>query len=82
MKIEYDGKIQVYEKYEKGGFFDTIIPEPQPVELSDSESSVTDFQLGNVSKYKSLRKKAMRERRKITEAAEELGKQRAQLNVN
>ncbi|KAG1458702.1 hypothetical protein G6F46_002169 [Rhizopus delemar] len=81
MKIEYDGKIQVYEKYEKGGFFDTIIPEPQPVELSDSESSVTDFQLGNVSKYKSLRKKAMRERRKITEAAEELGKQRAQLNA-
>jgi hypothetical protein len=35
MKIEYDGKIQVYEKYEKGGFFDTIIPEPQQVELSE-----------------------------------------------
>ncbi|CAO3664452.1 unnamed protein product [Rhizopus stolonifer] len=78
MKIEFEEKVKVYQKYERGGFFDSVMPEPKPTDMSDSESSVTDFQLDNMFKYKSVMKKIMKERRKVTEAAEELGKQRAQ----
>ncbi|CEG73812.1 hypothetical protein RMATCC62417_09122 [Rhizopus microsporus] len=81
MKIEYEGKMQVYKRFEQGGFFDTVMPQPEPVVLSDSESSVTELDLENIAKYKTIRKRIMRDRRKITEAAEELGKQRAQLEV-
>ncbi|RCH87311.1 hypothetical protein CU097_004375 [Rhizopus azygosporus] len=81
MKIEYEGKMQVYKRFEQGGFFDTVMPQPEPVVLSDSESSVTELDLENIAKYKTIRKRIMRDRRKITEAAEELGKQRAQLEA-
>ncbi|KAL4215888.1 hypothetical protein CU097_014246 [Rhizopus azygosporus] len=81
MKIEYEGKMQVYKRFEQGGFFDTVMPQPEPVVLSDSESSVTELDLENIAKYKTIRKRIMRDRRKITEAAEELGRQRAQLEA-
>ncbi|CEG82270.1 hypothetical protein RMATCC62417_16367 [Rhizopus microsporus] len=81
MKIEYEGKMQVYKRFEQGGFFDTVMPQPEPAVLSDSESSVTELDLENIAKYKTIKKRIIRDRRKITEAAEELGKQRAQLEA-
>jgi hypothetical protein len=45
---------------------------------NSSEDSVDE----NSTNYRQLRKKAMRDQRKITESALELGKQRAQLEVN
>ncbi|KAI9281882.1 hypothetical protein BY458DRAFT_429524 [Sporodiniella umbellata] len=81
MKIEYEEKMKVYQKYEQGGFFESVISEPKPVEMSDSESSVVDIQFDSVLKFKSTMKKIIKERRKITEAAEELGRQRAQTQV-
>lgn len=47
-----------------------------------SEDSVEDLENEVEFKYSSLRKKALRDQRRITESAIELGQQRAVLEVN
>lgn len=75
LKIEHEESLKMYKKFEQGGFFDTLYPTPKDAYMSDSEDSVVDLE------YRSLRKKALRDQRKITESAIELGQQRAALKV-
>lgn len=81
LKLEYEENVKMYKRFENGGFFDTLYPTAKDAYLSESEDSVEDLENEDEYKYNSLRKKALRDQRRITESAIELGQQRAALEA-
>ena len=79
---EHERNMKMYKKFEDGGFFDTLYPTAKDAYVSDSDDSVVDMENEDTVKYQTLRKRAMRDQKRITESAIELGKQRAALQVN
>ncbi|CEP11194.1 hypothetical protein [Parasitella parasitica] len=80
---EYEAKTKIYRKFAEGGFFDALYPTPGAAYvISDSEDSVEDLQSSSAKhKYRFLKKKAMQDQHNITNAAIELGKERAKLQA-
>ncbi|KAI8891276.1 hypothetical protein K501DRAFT_166457 [Backusella circina FSU 941] len=76
MADEYDEKVKIYKRFERGGFFDTVMPTPVEPILSDSEDSIIDLESGNDVKFTKLKNKAIREQKKLSKIAIELGKER------
>ncbi|CAO3649908.1 unnamed protein product [Mucor hiemalis] len=82
LKLEYEENVEMYKRFEQGGFFDTLYPTPKDAyNMSESEDSVIELENEDETKYNSLRKKALRDQRRITESAIELGQQRAALEA-
>ncbi|KAG2201268.1 hypothetical protein INT47_006771 [Mucor saturninus] len=69
---EHGQEVEMYKRFEQGGFFDTLYPTPKDAYISDSEDE---------SKYDQLKKKAMRDQKKLTQSALELGKRRSELEA-
>ncbi|KAF7726804.1 hypothetical protein EC973_008405 [Apophysomyces ossiformis] len=75
---EYEEKTNIYTKFAKGNFFDTVVPHAH-FDLSDSEDSVIDIENRTEPKLKRLRNEIKKEQRQLTEAALKLGDERKRL---
>ncbi|KAL7310250.1 hypothetical protein PS15m_009771 [Mucor circinelloides] len=80
---EYEASTAMYRRFEQGGFFDTLYPSPNAaLVISDSEDSVEELESASaIHKSRLLKKKQIREQRNITNAAIELGQERAKLEA-
>ncbi|KAI9025765.1 Afadin and alpha-actinin-binding-domain-containing protein [Phycomyces nitens] len=78
--MEYEEKTKIYRRFEQGGFFDVILP-AIPNEHSDSEDSALEIQLGTETRLEKLRKSALKDQQRVTEAAIKLGNERKMLRA-
>ncbi|KAL0088033.1 Afadin and alpha-actinin-binding-domain-containing protein [Phycomyces blakesleeanus] len=78
--VEYEEKTRMYKRFEEGGFFDVILP-AIPNEQSDSEDFALEIQLDSQNRLERLRKTALKDQRRVTDAAIRLGNERKMLKA-